>query len=101
MNQNNETQVSEVQRAETCWSNYPRSAAIVTLAESKRSAARSVRGTIPPMLLAGTWDLRLAENKRSEIAEVYCLKYVWDCKKRIRNDKTCSLALIFIEHFVT
>jgi len=65
---NNESQVSEVKRAETYWTNYPGSEAIVTLAESEWHKARSARGTIPPIHdllgLAGTWDLTLADYRK-------------------------------------
>jgi hypothetical protein len=44
----NETQASETKCAETCWSNYPRSEEIVTLAESECREDRSARGTISP-----------------------------------------------------
>jgi hypothetical protein len=46
--ENSESQISEVKRAEICWTNYPRNVAIVTLAESKLNEAQSARGTIPP-----------------------------------------------------
>ena len=44
----NETQSSETKCTEACWTNYPRSEAIVTPAESEWSEARSAGGTIPP-----------------------------------------------------
>jgi hypothetical protein len=42
--ENSESQISEVKRAEICWTNYPRSVVIVTLAESKLKEVQSARG---------------------------------------------------------
>ena len=52
----NEAKVLGTECTETLKPNYPRSAAIVTLAESERYEARSAIGTIPPVQPAGMWD---------------------------------------------